>query len=33
VQAERKTKPPIPQRGYTKPLLVNPLPFGIGSTG
>ena len=30
VQEERKNKPPIPQRGYTKPLLINPQPFGVG---
>lgn len=31
VQEERKNKPQIPQRGYTKPLLVNPQAFGVGS--
>jgi hypothetical protein len=31
VQEERKNKPPIPTRGYTKPLLVNPQAFGAGA--
>ncbi|HEY2787450.1 MAG TPA: hypothetical protein VGJ05_21015 [Fimbriiglobus sp.] len=30
VHEERKDIPPIPTRGYTKPLLVNPPAFGVG---
>jgi len=32
VHEERKNKPPIPQRGYTKPLFINPQLFGVGQS-
>jgi hypothetical protein len=32
VQKERKNKPAIPQRGYTKPLLIYPYMFGVGQS-
>jgi len=32
VHEERKSKPPIPARGYTKPLLITPQQFGIGAS-